>query len=140
MVGVIRKRDILAHPVVTIRCFGWPVFLRALAASRQQTFLSLLVECSALRPPKVKVPELLGHCVELELRAKRVYESLAERFAEPCGAAEAHNRRLPSPLLLWSVLDQGLPPVVVPLPLEFPNFLWRRASRGCAEPDWPSRR
>jgi len=25
MVGVIRKRDILAHPLVTIRCFGWRV-------------------------------------------------------------------------------------------------------------------
>ena len=29
MVGAIIKRDILAHPVVTIRCFGWSVFIRA---------------------------------------------------------------------------------------------------------------
>ncbi|MGD2152280.1 MAG: ferritin family protein [Gemmatimonadales bacterium] len=82
MVGVIRKRDILAHPIVTIRCFGWPVFLRALTASRHQTFLSLLCETGALRPPTVEVPELLGHCVELELRARRIYQTLAQRFAD----------------------------------------------------------
>jgi hypothetical protein len=82
MVGVISKRDILAHPLVTIRCFGWPVFLRALTAGRQQTFLSLLCEAGALRAPTVEVPELLGHCVELELRAQRIYETLAQRFAD----------------------------------------------------------
>lgn len=82
MVGVIRKRDILAHPLVTIRCFGWPVFCRALIAGRRQTFLSMLAESGALRPPRVVVPELLAACVELELRAKWVYESLAQRFAD----------------------------------------------------------
>lgn len=82
MVGVIRKRDILAHPVITIRCFGWPVFLRVLIAGRQQTFLSLLCEAGALRPPTVEVPALLGRCVELELRAQRIYEELAHRFAD----------------------------------------------------------
>jgi hypothetical protein len=30
----------------------------------------------------VEVPELLGHCVELELRAQLVYETLAQRFAD----------------------------------------------------------
>ena len=29
MVGVISHWDILAHPVVTIRAFGWRVFFRA---------------------------------------------------------------------------------------------------------------
>lgn len=82
MVGVIRKRDILAHPVVTIRCFGWPVFLKALTAGRGQTFLSLLCEAGVLRPPTVEVTELLGRCVELELRAQRIYEELAQRFAD----------------------------------------------------------
>lgn len=81
MVGVISKRDILAHPVVTIRCFGWPVFFKALVAGRGQTFLSLLCEAGALRPATVEVPELLGHCIELELRAGRIYERLAQQFA-----------------------------------------------------------
>jgi rubrerythrin len=82
MVGVIRKRDILAHPVVTIRCFGLPVFLRVLIAGRRQTFLSLLCETGVLRPPTVEVPALIGRCVELELRAQRIYDTLAQRFAD----------------------------------------------------------
>ncbi len=81
MVGAIRKRDILAHPVVTVRCFGWPVLLRTLLARRDQTFLTLLAGTSALRPPKVKVPELIGRCSQLEIQAQRIYEALAERFA-----------------------------------------------------------
>ncbi|HSG80906.1 MAG TPA: ferritin family protein [Gemmatimonadota bacterium] len=82
MVGVIRKRDIVAHPVVTVRCFGWPVFLKALVAGRQQTFLSLLVEASALHPPRIEVPELIERCIGLELQASRIYERLAEHYAK----------------------------------------------------------
>ena len=80
MVGVICRRNILAHPFVTIRCFGWRVFFRALIAGHSQTFLSLLAETKGLQPPTVKVPELLERCVKLELQAKRIYERLARRF------------------------------------------------------------
>jgi hypothetical protein len=80
MIGAIRKRDILAHPLVTIRCFGWHVFVRALLAPRDQTFLSLLVDSGSLQAPAVKVPELVERCVDLELTAKRIYQSLSHRF------------------------------------------------------------
>ena len=82
MVGAICKRDILAHPVVTIQCFGWQVFFRALIAGRNQTFLALLTRSGALQPAKVNVPKLVGRCVKLELRAKRIFESLASQFAD----------------------------------------------------------
>ncbi len=82
MIGVIRRRNILAHPFVTIRCFGWWVFFRALIAGRSQTFLSLLADTKGLQPPTVKVPELVERCVKLELQAKRIYESLAGRFLD----------------------------------------------------------
>jgi len=82
MVGVIRRRDIIAHPIVTVRCFGWPVLLRTLLASRKQTFLSLLCESGALAPPAFEVPEVIGDCVALERRAQRIYEQLAQRFAD----------------------------------------------------------
>ncbi len=82
MVGAICKRDILAHPVVTIRCFGWKVFFRALMADHRQTFLSLLVEADVFEAPPDEVQELVGRCVDLELRAKRVYESLSQRYPE----------------------------------------------------------
>ncbi len=41
MLGAIRKRDILAHPFVTVESFGWHVFFRVLVAGRNQTFLAL---------------------------------------------------------------------------------------------------
>jgi hypothetical protein len=47
MIGAIRKRDILAHPLIKIDCSGWSVFLRALTAGRDQTFLALLTETRA---------------------------------------------------------------------------------------------
>lgn len=83
MVGAICKRDILAHPFVTIHCFGWSVFVRALVAGRNQTFLALLTEPSIARPSTGQVPALVGRCVELELGAKRIYEMLAQRFPDP---------------------------------------------------------
>jgi hypothetical protein len=82
MFGVIRKRDIFAHPFVTVECFGWPLFFRVLIAGRRETFLSLLAGSDGLRPPTFEVPELLGHCVQLERRARQIYESLAERFTD----------------------------------------------------------
>jgi hypothetical protein len=81
MVGAIRRRDILAHPFVTINCFGLPLFLKALIAGRKETFLSLLTKNKVLRAPTVQVPELLERCIKLELRAQQMYNSLAERFS-----------------------------------------------------------
>ena len=83
MFGVIRRRDIIAHPLVTVHSFGWPFFFRALAAGRRRTFLSLLAGSGALRSPTVEVPELIGRCVDLESRARRIYEWLAARFDDP---------------------------------------------------------
>jgi hypothetical protein len=80
MVGVIRRRNIIAHPFITIRCFGWTVFFKALIVGHSQTFLSLIADTNSLQPPKVKVPELVERCVKVELQAKRIYESLARRF------------------------------------------------------------
>ena len=42
MVGVINAWDILAHPVATIRSFGWRVFFRAIGPWQSRPFLSLL--------------------------------------------------------------------------------------------------
>jgi rubrerythrin len=81
MFGAIRRRDILAHPLVTVHCFGWPLFFRALIAGQSTTFLSLLAGSDALRSPTVEIPELLGRCVDLETRARRIYQLLADRFS-----------------------------------------------------------
>ena len=83
MIGAICRQDILSHPVITIRCFGWQVFFKALLAGQHQTFLSLLTETPVLQVSPEKVPELVERCIGLELRAARVYESLARRFRQP---------------------------------------------------------
>jgi len=88
MVGAICKRDILAHPVVTIRCFGWKIFFRALMADQRQTFLSLLVDADVFEAPGADVHELVGRCIGLELRAKGVYETLSHRFADTGSAKQ----------------------------------------------------
>jgi hypothetical protein len=82
MIGAICRQDILTHPVITVRCFGWKVFFRALVAGHHQTFLSLVAETNALPPAPEKVPGLVDRCIGLELCAKGIYESLAQRFDE----------------------------------------------------------
>lgn len=82
MVGVIRKRNILAHPIVTIRCFGWKVFVKALFAPPTTTFLSVLAPVQPVKPMERPWREPIERCGNLELRAKRVYLDLAERFRE----------------------------------------------------------
>jgi hypothetical protein len=82
VIGAIRRRDIATHPVVTVRCFGWRVLLKALAAGQHQTFLSLLADEHVLHPAPARAFEFLDQCIELELCAKRIYESLAQRFRQ----------------------------------------------------------
>jgi rubrerythrin len=80
MLGVISKWDILTHPATTVRCFGWRVFLRALTAGSNQTFLSILTQEGSFRAPNAKLSDVVERCVRLEQIAKGIYQSLAERF------------------------------------------------------------
>ena len=78
MVGVITSWDILAHPIATIRCFGWQVFFKAVAPWQGRTFLSLLQAAAFPRAATSNVPTILERCIGLELRAKRIYTALAK--------------------------------------------------------------
>lgn len=91
MVGVICKLEILSHPLVTIDCFGWAVFFRAVFSRRDQTFLALLNQVGVFQRPQVPVPELIGRCITLERRAMRIYQSLALRYARMHLAREFFN-------------------------------------------------
>jgi hypothetical protein len=81
MVKAIGKLDVLAHPVLTIRCYGWRVFIRTLFARRDQTFLSILVASESSHPSVEKVFEIVRRCVRLEQTANRIYASLADKFS-----------------------------------------------------------
>ncbi len=78
MVGAITSWDILAHPISTIRCFGWLVFFRAITPWRGRTFISVLQDAGVFAAAASNVPTILERCIGLELRAKRLYAVLAE--------------------------------------------------------------
>ena len=78
MVGVIASRDILAHPITTIRCFGWLVFFKAIVPWRNTPLLSLVQDAGFLKPSVSSVPTIVERCIALELRAKRIYRILAQ--------------------------------------------------------------
>ena len=80
MVGVITSWDIFAHPISTIRCFGWGVFFRAVAPWHEKPFLSLLQDAGYFGAAGSKVPTILERCIVLEQRAKRIYQILATAF------------------------------------------------------------
>lgn len=82
MVGVISGRDVLVHPFTTIHCFGWRVYFRALQAGPERTFLSLIGETSFFKSADADAASIIRHCIELELRAKRLYERLSETIPE----------------------------------------------------------
>jgi hypothetical protein len=78
MVGVITSWDILAHPIATIRCFGWIVFFRAVTPWQEQPFLDILRNAGRFEAAGSSVPTILERCIGLELRAKRIYAFLAD--------------------------------------------------------------
>ena len=82
MIGTICKREILFHPVVTIRCFGVALFLRVLLAGRDQTFLSILTANENFRSRTETMPEVVVHCIALERHYMNLYQLLADRFAD----------------------------------------------------------
>ncbi len=82
MVGVITHRDILAHPITTIRSFGWFVFFRAIGPWQNKTFLSVLRDAGFFGANASKAPSILERCIGLELRAKRIYSALATAFSD----------------------------------------------------------
>ena len=81
MIGAIRTWDIVSHPVVTVRCFGWRTLLRVLLAGNRQTFLSLLGDSGVLCPADPEAAGILKQCIDLELRAENIYLTLAEATA-----------------------------------------------------------
>lgn len=82
MVGVIDTLDVLTHPLVTIRCFGWRTFWRAMFSGRNKTFLSLLGENRFFEGADPEAATLIERCIHLELRARRIYASLAEALGD----------------------------------------------------------
>jgi hypothetical protein len=88
MIGAIRTWDVLRHPFVTIRCFGLRTFLRALLAGPKQTFLSLLSEYAYFGSADSQATDIVKQCIDLELRARQLYLTLADATAESRSLSE----------------------------------------------------
>jgi len=82
MVGVITGWDIMAHPISTIRCFGWGVFFRAVVPWNHNPFLSVLRDAGFLGTATSDVSNILERCIALELRAKLIYKALGNAFSD----------------------------------------------------------
>jgi hypothetical protein len=82
MVGVITSLDILAHPMATIRSFGWLVFFKAVIPWRRTPFLSLLRDAGFLTPSVSSLPTILERCIGLELRAKWIYGVITKALCD----------------------------------------------------------
>ena len=81
MVGAISKWEILCHPIVTVQCFGWAVFFRAVFAGPNESFLSLLAKTGVFEKPIMPATKFVGRCADLERRVMKVYEALARRHS-----------------------------------------------------------
>ena len=90
MVGVITQWDVMAHPISTIRSFGWIVFFKAVEPWQGKTFLGLLRDSGMFDGPVSKTPEILERCVELELRRQANLQGPGQSFC---------RRRLDRPIL-----------------------------------------
>jgi hypothetical protein len=82
MIGAIRTWDIVSHPFVTIRCFGWKVFFRSVFTWNKATFLSLLRDTDYFHAAAAESGSVFQRCVDLELRAEEIYNAFAKRFAD----------------------------------------------------------
>jgi hypothetical protein len=80
MIGTIGRWEILSHPRTTIQCFGWKVFFRAIFSGPGRSFLAVLQEAGAFESTREPASEFLARCIELENRAGRIYQALAQRF------------------------------------------------------------
>jgi len=80
MKGVICRRHVLAHPMITIQSFGWQVFFRAITAGPDRTFLSIIAPTLGLSHTPASVSTFIERCVSLEVRAGEIYRRLARRY------------------------------------------------------------
>ena len=85
MQGVIKRVQVLAHPVVIVESFGVKVLFRALFASARETFLEIVTSC-AEEEAHVEMDELglartVKRFIEFEGRLRDLYRRLSERFA-----------------------------------------------------------
>ncbi len=86
MQGVITTKAILQNPIVIIEGFGLRVFINALFADKDATFLDIINECHELDAHKdmasMNLSEIVNQFIGYELKSQEIYTILSERFSE----------------------------------------------------------
>ena len=82
MDGVVRSRDILAHPIATIRGFGWRVFFRAILPWQHEPFLSLIQKSGRFRATGLKCAADPASLHRLGIACQRIYDALGRALDE----------------------------------------------------------
>lgn len=95
MRGLIGKKDVLAHPVVIIRGFGWKTFCRCLASSSGTTFLEIISEGipRPASPREIELSHQMDRLISFELRNAQIYAKMAGMFY-PLGEVREFFRTL----------------------------------------------
>jgi hypothetical protein len=85
MLGVVRTRQVLAHPLVILEGFGLKVLVRSLFAGRDETFLDIVTRCAQEGAnddmDEVDLLKTVDGFVGLERRARDLYWKLSHKLA-----------------------------------------------------------
>jgi hypothetical protein len=92
MQGVIRRAQVLAHPLVIVESFGFKVLMRALFASARETFLEVVSRCAEeeahVAMDDVDLARTVKRFIGFECRVRDLYRALSHRFAAEADAAK----------------------------------------------------
>lgn len=83
MRGVINKIDLITHPFIVIQGFGLKVYLQALIAPKDSTFLDLIRQkvTEPLSPQHEHLNAQIHHLTTIEKGLAGIYSSLQEKYA-----------------------------------------------------------
>jgi len=91
MIGVITKRQVLAHPIVIFEAFGPKVLWRALLAGRGETFLEIVSRCAEEEAnealDQLDLARTVRRFIGFERRASDVYRRVSGQLADRPEAA-----------------------------------------------------
>ena len=84
MQGVVRTRQVLAHPIVIIEGFGLKVLIRALLAGPSETFLDIVSRCAEEESrsdlDEIDILRTVDRFTSFERRARDIYAGLARQL------------------------------------------------------------
>lgn len=84
MQGVVKRRQVLAHPIVIFEGFGLKVLVRALLAGPDETFLDVVSRCAEEESrgglDQIDLLRTVEHFTSFERRARDIYAGLARQL------------------------------------------------------------